>query len=199
MNKLKDIYQTTLSKSKQLSAQGSIPSFIASLKNFPAYAQQQFPAVKKYATSTQGIISGAVSVIIIMAIVMVIQSCTPRKGTILYGVCKSFLEMQVTFPETIEYDFVEQYRKAVRIYFTHNDSFGEYRVEFIECSFTQHPEKGIQLEKVVFNNIKESTEKNRVPNRGKLYAVKQEIIDLFNQSESSEAILLNNPDLTLPE
>ncbi len=154
--------------------------------------------LKKYLTSTHGIISSFILVIVLFVTVAVVQSCTPRKGTILYGMCKSFLEVQIEYPHMIKYSSVEQYRKAIRIYYTHTDSFGQYQMEFVECTFYQDPQKGVQLENVFFDNVKEVTEEVRIPGKGRLYAVKREYIDLFNRSRSPAAIVNNNPDLSLP-
>lgn len=166
---------------------------------FIPWFKDNWPELKEKATSTQGIITGAVSVLVLFVVVMIVQSCTPRKGTILYGMCKSFLEVQIPFPETIEHSFVEQYRKAIRIYFTHTDPFGQYQMEYIECSFFQDAAKGVQLESVYFDHVKKITETTRAPGKGRLYAVKEKHIEMFNNSRSPAAIVKNNPDLTLPD
>lgn len=157
-----------------------------------------FGKIKTYISSTQGLITTTVVVISAFILLTIIQSCTPKKGTILYGICGGFLEQQILFPETIKHTRVEQYRKAVRIYYNHIDGFGEYQLEMIECSFIQDPEKGVQLEMVFIDSIKEVTEKTRAPGKGRLYKVQQDYIDKFNNSLSPAAILTNNPNLNLP-
>lgn len=157
-----------------------------------------WPLIKKNFTGTQGIVLGTVIFSFLFLTVIIVQSCTPRKGTILYGMCGSFLEQQVIFPETIQHSTVEQYRKAVRIYFTHIDGFGEYQLEFIECSFFQDPAQGVQMESVYFDSVKDVTQKERAPGKGRLYKVEQKYIDLFNRSQSPKAIVYSNPNLELP-
>lgn len=157
-----------------------------------------FAKIKSYLSTTQGLITTTVVIMGVVLLLTIIQSCTPKKGTILYGLCGAFLEQQILFPETIKHTRVEQYRKAVRIYYTHIDGFGEYQLEMIECSFIQDPAKGVQLESVFIDSIKESTEKSRTPGKGRLYKVKQDYIDKFNNSLSPAAILKNNPNLILP-
>ena len=154
---------------------------------------------KKKLFGTQGLIGGVVVFIVFFVIVMIVQSCTPAKGTILYGLCGAFLEQQVPFPHTLKHTSVEQYPKAIRIYFTHIDGFGEYQFEMTECTFRQDPQSGVQLERVFFNYVKDVTKKERMRGKGRLYDTRQEVIDLFNMSQSPLSILSNNPDLTLPQ
>lgn len=154
--------------------------------------------LKEKLLSTRGLVTGTVVVILLLSIVFIVESCAPRKGSIIYGICSSFLEQQVTFPQSLNYTSVEQYPKAVRIYFTYTDAFGQYQFEFAECTFRQDPQQGVQLERVFFNYAKEITESQRMIGKGRLYQVRQEVIDLFNRSQSSRAILENNPNLDLP-
>ena len=156
-------------------------------------------SLKEKLLSTQAIVGGAVVFIFIFIVVLIVNSCTPAKGNILYGLCGTFLEQQVQFPHTLKHTSVEQYPKAVRIYFTYIDSFGQYQFEMMECTFVQHPQKGVQLDRVFFNYVKEVTEKERVGGKGRLYEVKQEHIDLFNNSKAPLSILSHEPDLTLPQ
>ena len=148
--------------------------------------------------STKGIAIGVGGFIVISLILMIISGATPAKGNILYGMCSKFLELQLPFPETIEQKEIELYRKAVRINYTHLDGFGEYRLEMIECAFTQDPEQGVQMKDAFFNYVKPITEKERVEGKGRFYRVKQEDIDLFNRSKSPAAIL-SDIDLSIPE
>lgn len=155
--------------------------------------------LKTQISSTKFIIS-ATSIIVLGGIILtLIQSCAPRQGSFLYGVCGTFLEKQIAFPHTLQHTSVEQYKQALRIYFTHIDSFGQYQFEMIECTFRQDPEKGFLLNQVFFNYVKSITEKERIPGKGRLYAVRQEVIDLFNQSNSAKTIMSQNPDLSLPQ
>lgn len=175
---------------------------ISSTKTFfketPQKIKKHWPAFKEWAMSTEGIIYGTIAVVVIFIILMVVQACTPRKGSFLYGICGSFLELQIPYPETIRHSSVEQYRKALRIYYSHIDDFGEYQMEMLECSFYMDETERVFLERVYFSHIKDITKKKRAPGKGRLYEVEQEHIDLFNKSFSAEAIMLQEPDLTLP-
>ncbi len=161
--------------------------------------KKNWPAIQKKATSTEGIKYGIGGIVFVFIMFAVIQSCTPRKGTLLYGICRSFLELHIPYPHTIYHARVEQYRKALRIYYNHLDSFGQYQREMIECSFSQDPVKGIQVESIFIDSIKPITQKERAPGKGRLYKVEQEYIDLFNNSLSSSAIMSQDHDLVLPK
>ena len=155
-------------------------------------------SLKETLGSTKAIVIGASGFALLFMVFIIVQSCTPKKGNILYGMCRSFLELQLPFPETITPKEVELYRKAVRINYTHLDGFGEYRLEMIECAFEQDPQRGVQLDNVLFNYVKPVTSKERIAGKGRLYKVKQEAIDLFNQSKSPAAIL-EDIDLSIPD
>lgn len=161
--------------------------------------KEKIAALKKKLTSKQGLIwiSSVVGLFLFMLLVM--KACEPRKGTILYGVCSAFLEHQLPYPETIEHTYVEQYSSAVRIYYSHYDAFGQYMTEYLECSFIMDQAKGLQLNAVVFNTINSVTKKEPIKNKGRLYEVEQQYIDIFNQSGSIQAIESQEPDLTLPK
>ena len=155
-------------------------------------------SLKETLLGTKGIIWMSSVFGLFFLIVIFYQACAPRKGTILYGMCSAFLEQQVTFPGTLNYTAVEQYPKAVRIYFTYIDGFGQYQFELAECVFEQG-EQGVMLDRVFFNYIKDITSKERVKGKGRLYEVEQKYIDLFNRSRSVQAIMSQDPDLALPE
>jgi hypothetical protein len=162
------------------------------------WLKTNWPAIQKKATSTEGIKYGIGGLVVIFLLFMIVQSCTPRKGTLLYGICRSFLELHIPYPDTIYHARVEQYRKALRIYYNHLDSYGQYQREMIECSFVQDPVKGLQVEAIYIDSIKPITQKERAPGKGRLYQVEQEYIDRFNVSMSPSAIMSQDPDLELP-
>lgn len=75
----------------------------------------------------------------------------PFQLSVPYGVCKTYLELNVPYPKTIyvsEADFLAD--KSVRIWFSQTDPFGEYRMQSFHCFFTEHPETG----KMIFSKIK---------------------------------------------
>lgn len=116
----------------------------------------------------------------LLVLVLIMFSCGPKKGTMMFGICRTFLEFQVSYPETIDHILVEQYERAVRIYFTQIDAFGEYKQQTMECAYKQDPQRGWILDIVLLNRQKVDPEK-----------VKE-----FNSSLS--AVIAAEPDLTLP-
>ena len=177
----------------------SIPEIKEKIQIFVLYLKENWPEIKERVTGTNGIISSAVIFSLLFIILLILQSCTPKKGNILYGMCGEFLKMQVTFPLTITQREIEMYSNGVRIYFTHIDAFGGYQLEMTECIFRQDPQAGVQLDRVYFNYMKDITYRERVPGKGRLYQVQQKYIDIFNKSKSPAAIILNEPNLEIPE
>lgn len=173
--------------------------FKINFKELTQKLKDNYPEIKKRATGTEGIVYGAVLFSSVFVILIIVQSCTPRTGNILYGMCSQFLQLQLQFPETIKQKDIELYPRAARIYYTHIDGFGEYQLESIECAFYQDEVKGVQLESVFFSNVKEVTSKVRAQGKGRIYPVEKEYIDKFNESRSPAAIMGAEPDLTIPE
>ncbi len=68
-----------------------------------------------------------------------------------YGICKSFIELTVSYPETIEVNELSYTLDgSMRLWYTQTDAFGEFRMESFVCSF-EYDEAG-QVSKVT--NIK---------------------------------------------
>ncbi|NQZ13751.1 MAG: hypothetical protein HRT94_02850 [Alphaproteobacteria bacterium] len=162
---------------------------------------EKIEQLKAFAATTNGLITLTVGFVVIVGCMFFIQSMMPKKGNIIYGLCGSFLEQQMTFPHTIEHTYVEMYRRAVRIYYKNFDAYGQQNFSYIECSFVQHPQKGVQMDNVIFKSpVKDITEKYYDDERKRsFYRVKLHKIDLFNTSGSPRAIMAGDPDLTLPE
>lgn len=121
------------------------------------------------------------TIFLLLIILIAMFSCGPRKGTILYGICKTYLEQNVPYPETIVPTNVEQYPSATRIYYTSVDPFGQFKLEYIECVYSNDKDGMLQVDKVLFNRREEPADR----------------IKAFNVSLG--AIVAGEPDLTLPE
>ncbi|MDH5723377.1 MAG: hypothetical protein OEY94_08670 [Alphaproteobacteria bacterium] len=64
----------------------------------------------------------------------------PFEESINYGICKTFLELQVFYPHTIYISEVQRLRSGtMRIWFSRIDPFGEYRMTPFECTFSPQP------------------------------------------------------------
>jgi hypothetical protein len=65
----------------------------------------------------------------------------PFRGTVPFALCKILLELNVPYPNTLRYTETNILRSgAVRIWFTHVDPFGIFRMESFSCTFAQDPD-----------------------------------------------------------
>ena len=97
-----------------------------------------------------------------------------------YGICRTFLELNVQFPKDLRVSTVDDLGMSVRIWYTQLDAFGEYRMESMQCFFRTDDVLGAALERVTVDRRD----------------VDQKKIDAFNQT--IPIILANPPDLTIP-
>lgn len=156
--------------------------------------------IKKNAFTKEGKIVIAAGVVVLIGGYFIAQSMAPKKGNLIYGLCSTFLEQQMTFPDTLEHTYVEMYRRATRIYYQNVDAYGQHNFSYVECSFVQDPKAGVQLENVIFKNpVKDITEKfYDAERRRSFYRAKKEKIDLFNKSKAPLAIMATDPEFLLP-
>lgn len=75
----------------------------------------------------------------------------PYEAGMTYGICKTFLELHVQFPQDLRLSTVDDLGASVRIWYTQLDAFGEYRMESIQCYFRPDDVTGAALEKVTIN------------------------------------------------
>lgn len=67
----------------------------------------------------------------------------PFSATIPYGLCKLLIEQSVTYPPTLNFTEVATLRNGdVRIWFTHTDAFGAFRMESFICSYAFNEKTG---------------------------------------------------------
>ena len=97
----------------------------------------------------------------------------------MYGICKAFLEQYVDYPPTLQILHVEQFPRAVRLYFNQTDAFGQFTQNMMEC--VGDPKGGLRFSEVLLN---------RRP-------VPADRVERFNAS--IPAVVASDPDLTLPD
>ncbi len=112
----------------------------------------------------------------------------PYKGSMTYGVCKVFLENYVLYPQSIRISTVDDYGASVRVWFTYLDSFGEYKLEPLQCFYKMTTDE----DKKKYGNVGFVLEKATINRR----EISQNIIDRFNYSILG--IVASPPDLSLP-
>ena len=75
----------------------------------------------------------------------------PYQGGLAFGICKVFLEGVTRYPDHLRLSTVEEFETSVRIWYTQVDSFGEYRMEPIQCYYKNDPERGTVVDKITIN------------------------------------------------
>lgn len=75
----------------------------------------------------------------------------PVVGSIGFGMCKVFLERWVEYPSSLRLSEIKEFRDSVRIWYIQTDSFGQYRMEPIQCFYANTPERGFHMEKITIN------------------------------------------------
>lgn len=96
------------------------------------------------------IVYGGIAIVLLI-VLLSIYGCQPRQGSMAFGICSTFLELNTPYPHTLRYQDLEGSSKAVRIYFTDVDPFGEFKQEMIECTFGPDEKMGMKLVEVKRN------------------------------------------------
>lgn len=101
----------------------------------------------------------------------------PIRGTIHVGICRTYIEMQIPYPISMQLTDVSWFQQALRMYYTHTGPFGQTRSDMAECIFNAD----LTLSEVSIN---------RQP-------ISPARLQAFNAT--IPAIIQNNPDLLLPQ
>jgi hypothetical protein len=104
----------------------------------------------------------------------------PLKGKIEYGVCRTYAEMNIQYPDTMQISEVKEFDRATRVYYTHIDAFGQSRKELIECAFRRDVNGNLYAEKIEINRLPEPDDK----------------VEKFNATINT--IIAFEPDLIIP-
>jgi hypothetical protein len=134
-------------------------------------------ALKKKRRSNRNKILAGVVVVLGLILYVGLQ---PLVGTPRYGVCRTFIELQLPYPETLQINVVEESALAVRVYFSHIDAFGSSRLNMIECEYKTDQRLGLVLSSVYVNRVQ----------------MPKETVEMFNYTVPY--VLANPPDLRLP-
>jgi len=123
-----------------------------------------------------------VASIFLSLILLIFVITRPPKGGPEYAICRAFVEQYVTYPTTINITTVENFDRALRIYLTTKDPFGNTRSNMFECILRPDPNTRLAMDRINIDR-KAFTDQRR--------------LDLFNKS--IPAILKSKTDLTLPK
>lgn len=112
----------------------------------------------------------------------------PYYGTIRYGICRTYIELQEPYPQSIQYiNAVEDvnYTNSVTISYKKVDPFGLEAMNEMQCFFENAPDGGLLLRRVDING-----KKRKYPQED------PELVKKFNQS--IPAIRAYPPSLIMP-
>ena len=87
----------------------------------------------------------------VLLIILAIYSGRPQQGSMPYGICSTFLELNTPYPHTIRHIALEGSQTAVRIYYTNVDPFGEFKQEMIECTYGAAADGGLRVAQIARN------------------------------------------------
>lgn len=102
-------------------------------------------------------------------------------GTRGFGICRTFLELNVQYPSLLRISTVELFDASVRIWYTQYDSYGDYRLEPIQCYFKIADDGAVSVERILMSRREVDPKK----------------VEKFNVLVPM--LLANPPDLTLPD
>lgn len=106
----------------------------------------------------------------------------PFTGGLSYGICKTYLELNVPYPQTLLLSEVVVTRNgSVRIWYTHIDAFGSYRLDSFQCTFA----------------VDEQTKASYIA-EVKIGKMNIDPIEVERFNVSIPYLVANPPDLTLP-
>jgi len=104
----------------------------------------------------------------------------PRTGTMDYGICRVFLEMQTRFPDNLNLSVVQETGNRTRIWYRSVDAYGEYRLSRIQCNYKYYEGRGRLLSSVMIDRQE----------------IDDDIVQAFNQT--IPILWAIPPDLTYP-
>jgi hypothetical protein len=75
----------------------------------------------------------------------------PISGGIWYSLCKTYLELNVRYPQYLTYSTVDWFDDSIRIWFTQLDGFGQFRMEPIQCFFKEDQTMGYAISRITIS------------------------------------------------
>ncbi len=105
----------------------------------------------------------------------------PILGPPQVGICRTFVELELKYPETLRLSSYEIFEKSQRLYYLFIGPFGEWRSGRVDCKFKTDPATG--------GPLLDSVAIDRMP-------IPQERIDLYNKT--IPIILASKPNLAIP-
>ncbi len=127
----------------------------------PSSALAEKLAEKKAIQRKKNIKKGAALVVLALIAYIVWWGTKSYKATAEYGICRSLLELFIPYPHTIYVSEIKPLRDgSLKLWYTHIDAFGGYRLEEFLCKLTRDTDTGalklseIKVNKVYIDNAK---------------------------------------------
>lgn len=115
---------------------------------------------------------------------IIIAGFMPRQGSLNFGLCKAFIELNETYPQSIEYVAADDMGEVQRISYNRVDPFGQRTFNTIVCRFKTTEDGRLVLDKININGDRAYPQEDPAN------------VARFNRGIS--ALIANPPDLALP-
>ncbi len=145
-----------------------------------AEAKKTSSTLKKKTSKKRGWVWGGGFIL-----VLIILGLMPRQGSLNFGLCKAFIELNETYPQSVEYVAAEDMAEVQRVSYIRVDPFGQRTFNTIVCRFKTFDDGRLILERVNINGDRAYPQEDPAN------------VARFNRGIS--ALIANPPDVTLPE
>ena len=125
-------------------------------------------------------IGGSAVVLFFLAVFL-----TPPFGSIRYGICKTYVELNDPYPQSLQFVQAEEIGTAVILDYNRIDSFGQRTLNQIRCIFNEDP-RIVLLTRIDVNGRNEKSPLES-----------EDLIKKFNTG--IPALIARNPSLVLPD
>ena len=128
--------------------------------------------------STKKLIAGGV---ILLVAYVIWWGTKPIVGTMHVGICRTYVELTLRYPETLRLSAAEVFERSQRLYYTYIDAYGQNRSSTIDCRFLNSIASGdYTLETVTIDRRPESPE------------------DIARFNKTIDMIVAGDPNLIVP-
>ncbi len=109
---------------------------------------------------------------------MLLWGLVRPKASAEYGICRTLLELQVTYPHTIYVSWLKAQRTGgLKLWYTHTDAFGEYRLETFICKLENNPDTGaLEIAEMKVHKVYLDPEQIKDLNHAMIYLTENPII-----------------------
>lgn len=83
----------------------------------------------------------------------------PFMGGPWLGACRTYLELNLQYPSTLELYSAQEFSNYITIWFTHTDGFGSYRMDSIKCVYEPDDYVGWKVKEIAINRTPVAAEK----------------------------------------